>query len=175
MSLFENKSVKAVRKALAGAGSEARVIKLGKTAHTAQDAADALAAPLGSIVKSLLFLVGENPVMALVAGDKMCAEEALPRAANLEGAVARAAASQVRTLTGFVIGGVSPVGLKTDMPVVIDVSLKRFATVYAAAGHPHFVFATTVGELKRLTGGIVSYNITEGDFHHPAKAGAGAG
>jgi prolyl-tRNA editing enzyme YbaK/EbsC (Cys-tRNA(Pro) deacylase) len=169
MSLFENKSVKAVRKALAEAGSEAQVIKLDKTTHTAQDASNALNAPLGSIVKSLVFTVGGQPVMALVAGDKQCDESSLPRAFNLEGDVAQAEAGHVRDATGFAIGGVAPVGLKTDMPIVIDVSLKRFATIYAAAGHPHYVFATNMNELKKLTGGIVSYKITQGDFHHPAK------
>ena len=55
----------------------------------------------------------------------------------------------------------SPAGRKTELPTVIDVSLKRFETVYAAAGHPHCVFPTTVTALKRLTGGIVSYAIAE--------------
>ena len=55
----------------------------------------------------------------------------------------------------------SPAGRKSELPTVIDVSLKRFETVYAAAGHPHCVFPTTVDGLKRLTGGIVSYAIAE--------------
>ncbi|MCG8510672.1 MAG: YbaK/EbsC family protein [Rhodospirillales bacterium] len=164
--------MKAVRKALAGAGSEAQVVKLDKTTHTAQDAANALNAPLGSIVKTLVFDIGGRDVIVLIAGDKTCAESALPRAFNLEGEVALATAGRVKDVTGCSIGGVSPVGLKNELPIVMDVSLKRFATVYVAAGHPHYVFATNMNELKKLTGGIVSYNITEGDFHHPAKAGA---
>ena len=174
MSLFENKSVKAVRKALAEAGSAAQVVKLPRTAATADEAARALEAPLGAIVTSLVFVVGGRPVMALVAGDRQCAGEALPRALNLEGEVRMADGEQVRAATGFAIGGVAPVVFPGRLPTVIDVSLKRFATVYAAAGHPHHVFATTVDELKRLTGGIVSYAITEGGRFHPGKADAKA-
>jgi prolyl-tRNA editing enzyme YbaK/EbsC (Cys-tRNA(Pro) deacylase) len=175
MSLFENKSVKAVRKALAQAGSEAQVIKLDKTTHTPQDASNALNAPLGSVVKSLVYSVGGQDVLVLIAGDKECAQDALPRAFNLEGDVVRADSGRARDITGFAAGGVAPVALKTQIPIVMDVSLKRFATDYVPAGHPHYVFATTTNDLKTLTGGIVSYNITIGDFHHPVKAGAGAG
>ena len=171
MSLFENKSVKSVRKALAGAGSEAKIVKLTKTARSAEDAATALNTPLGSIVKSLVFIIEAKPVMALIAGDRQCEADALPRALNMEGEVTQADADAVRAATGFAIGGGAPVGLANALPTVIDVSLKRFETVYAAAGHPHHVFATNVDELKRLTNGIVSYNITEGETHHPGKAG----
>lgn len=174
MSLFENKAVKAVRQALAEAGSAAQVVKLPRSAGTAEEAARALDAPLGAIVKSLVFMVGERPVMALVAGDRRCAPQALPRALNLEGEVGKADAERVRAATGFAIGGVAPVGMPERLPTVIDVSLKRFATVYAAAGHPHHVFATTVDELKRLTGGIVSYAVTEGERFNPGRQGAKA-
>jgi len=75
--------------------------------------------------------------------------------------VRKAEAGEVKFATGFSIGGVAPVGLTRKLPVVIDRSLKRFETVYAAAGHPHAVFPTTVEELKRLTGGIVSYAVAE--------------
>ena len=63
--------------------------------------------------------------------------------------------------TGFAIGGVAPVAHETKLPVAIDASLGRFETVYAAAGHPHCVFATTLGELERLTGGTVSADIAD--------------
>lgn len=172
MSLFGNKSVKAVKKALAEAGSDAQVVKLEKAARSAQDAAKALNVPLGSIVKSLVFMVGDQPVLALVAGDRKCDPNALPRALNLEGGVMRADADQVRQATGFAIGGVAPVGMESRLPTVIDVSLKRYGSIYAAAGHPHHIFATTMAELKKLTGGVVSYNITEGEKHHPVKAEA---
>ena len=168
MSVLENNSVKMVRKALLAAGLEDSVVELKKTAKTAEDAAKAVGTELGSIVKSLVFMIGDQPVMALVAGDHTCKQDALPRALALDEAyeqagnkVKRGNAAQVKTATGFTIGGVSPAGRKSELPTVIDVSLKRFETVYAAAGHPHCVFPTTVDGLKRLTGGIVSYAIAE--------------
>jgi len=168
MTLFESRSVKTVRRALADAGSKAQVVMLEKTARSAREAAEALGVPQGAIVKSLVFLVADQPVLALVAGDRQCVQDALPRALNLLGKVTRPNADQVRAATGFAIGGVSPVGMDTRLPTVIDVSLKRFGTVYAAAGHPHYIFPTTVAELKALTGGIVSYSIADGAEAEPA-------
>ncbi len=78
---------------------------------------------------------------------------------NLQGTVGKVDADTVKSATGFSIGGVPPVGSNTSLPVVIDRNLKRFDTVYAAAGHPYCVFPASVDELKRLTGGTVSYNI----------------
>ncbi len=161
MSALENEPVKKVRAALIEAGVGDNVIELQETARSAEDAAISLGVELGSIVKSLVFLVDEQPVMALIAGDHKCKPDILPRALNLEGEVRRCDADEVRAATGFAIGGVAPVALILDMPVLLDVSLKRFDTLYAAAGHPNCVFATSVNELKKLTGCIVSYAIAE--------------
>lgn len=161
MSNLKKPSVKSVRKALSDAGMNDTVIELDESAKTAQDAAKSTGAELGAIVKSLVFVIGEQPVMALVAGDHMCRPENLARALNLEGEVSMASADDVKAATGFSIGGCAPIAHKMELPLVIDVSLKRFETLYAAAGHSHCVFPTTFGELKRLTGGIVSYNIAE--------------
>mgnify|MGYP006436048489 CR=1 FL=1 len=161
MSTLENESVKKVRAALIETGVGDNVIELEETARSAEEAAKSLGVELGSIVKSLVFLVDEQPVMALVAGDHTCKPDALPRALNLEGEVKQCDADQVRAATGFAIGGVAPVALAQDLPTLLDVSLKRFDTVYAAAGHPNCVFATSVSDLKRLTGCIVSYAIAE--------------
>ena len=70
-----------------------------------------------------------------------------------------AEAGEVRFATGFAIGGVAPVGFPRPIPCVLDRSLKRFETVFAAAGHPNCIFPTTVDWLKTMTGAIVSYNI----------------
>ena len=158
-SLLTKETVKRVGEALEAAGLEGRVVELEEKAGSAEDAAKALGVELGSIVKSLVFLIGEQPVLALVAGDHECRPENLPRALNLEGDVHKADADEVRAASGFSIGGVAPVGLALELPMVIDVSLKRFETLYAAAGHPRCVFSASVIELKRLTQGIVSYNI----------------
>ena len=161
MSNLETPSVQRVRKALVDAGLGDRVIELDATARTATDAAQALDCELGQIVKSLVFAVDRRIVMALVAGDRRCLEQNLPKVYFIEGEVRRAEAAEVKTATGFSIGGVSPVGLTQPMPIAIDRSLKRFDLLYAAAGHPHCVFSLNIPELKRLTGGIVSYNISE--------------
>ncbi len=167
MSLFESKSVKTVRRALAAAGSAAQVVKLDKAAPSVQAAASMLGVAAGAIVKMRIFMIGGQPVMALVAGDRHCASDALPRALNLEGEVVHAHAGQVKTATGFAGDALAPVGLPAPLPTVIDVSLKRFATLYVPAGHPRYLFTTGVDELKKLTGGIVSYKITEGEAYNP--------
>jgi len=168
MSLFEAAAVKAVRRALAGAGSVAPVVKLPRSARAAEERAAVLDAPLGSIVHSRVFMVDERPVLALIAGDRHYAAEALPRTLNLTGAVRPAEADETRRATGFPAGGVAPLALAERLPVVLDASLKRFATLYVAAGDARHVFVTTPEELKRLSGGIVSYAVTEGEPYHPA-------
>ena len=152
-------AVRRVQAALAEAGSGAEVIALASTARSAEDAAQSIGTPLGSIVKSLVFTVAGTPVMALVAGDRRCDAQALGQALGREGKVRRADADAVRAATGFSIGGVAPLAHETPLPVAIDASLGRFETVYAAAGHPHCVFATTIDELERLTGGTVTAEI----------------
>jgi prolyl-tRNA editing enzyme YbaK/EbsC (Cys-tRNA(Pro) deacylase) len=159
--LLNKDTVKRVGDVLEAAGLEGRIVELEEKARTAKDASKALGVELGSIVKSLVFLIGEQPVLALVAGDHECKPENLPRALNLEGDVRKADADEVQAASGFSIGGVAPVGLALELPMVIDVSLKRFDTLYAAAGHPNCVFSASMIELKRLTKGIVSYNIAE--------------
>ena len=160
-------AVQRVRQALRRGGSAADVIELADTARTAEAAAQALGVPLGAIVKSLVFTIDGAPVMALIAGDRRCATKALPAALGMSGLVMRADADRVRQATGFAIGGVAPLGHPTRLPTAIDDSLGRFETVYAAAGHPFFVFPTTVLELSLLTGGAVVKEISTG-----AEAGA---
>ncbi len=154
-ALLERTAVERVRAALAAAGSTAEIIALADTARTAQDAARSVGVELGAIVKSLVFAVDGRAVMALVAGDRRCDTAALARALGLDGTVGRADADMVREATGFTIGGVPPIAHATPLATAIDASLGRFATVYAAAGHPHCVFGTSLDELARLTGAPV--------------------
>ncbi len=156
MSPLANASVQRVREALAAAGVAAEVIALAETARSAEDAARAVGAELGAIVKSLVFIVDDRPVLALVAGDRHCREQALPAILGLTGRVRRADAATVRSATGYAIGGVPPLAHTTSLPTAVDPSLARFPVIWAAAGHPHCVFATTFGDLVRLTGGIAS-------------------
>ena len=160
-NLLERPAVKRVAETLAAAGSNATVIVLSDTARTAEDAASSLGCELGAIVKSLVFAIGGQPVMALVAGDKRCNTKALPAALGMTGKAKQADADIVREITGFSIGGVAPVGHLNAIPLVIDQSLSRFEVVYAAAGHPHCVFATSVAELSALTGADVNDTLAE--------------
>lgn len=159
MSNLERDTVKRVRKALVDAGLPDKVQELSHTARSAAEAAQSLGVEQGAIVKTLVFTVGNRYVLALVAGDHNCREDQLAKIFQLEGDVVRPSADLVRAVTGFSIGGVAPVGLISPLPTTIDSSLKRFDKLYAAAGHTHCVFETTVGELKTLTGGVVSYAV----------------
>jgi prolyl-tRNA editing enzyme YbaK/EbsC (Cys-tRNA(Pro) deacylase) len=142
-----------VQEALRAAGSRAQVTALAATARTAADAAAALGCPVGAIVKSLVFAIGGRPVLALMAGDRRCDPDALKAALGMDGQVSRPDADAVRSATGFTIGGVPPLGhAPAALPTAIDASLARFERVFAAAGHPHCVFATGFSELERITG-----------------------
>lgn len=168
MSLFGG-GPKAVRRALAAAGSAAQMVRLPGWAKTIEEKATALGTPIGAIVQALVFTVGERPALALLAGDRRVKAEALARTLNLTGEASPADAAGTKRATGFAPGGVSPVGLSQTLPIAIDVSLKRFATLYVPAGDARHVFATTMEELKTLTGGIVSYAIAEGEAFRPER------
>lgn len=159
MSLLNEKSVTKVRDALLAAEHEDTIIELDKPAHGAAKVAASLDAEPGSIIQTLVYKVGKRFVLALIAGDHEFKGDGLPRALNLEGDVIGSSSGEIRGATGFPEGGVSPLGLPYKLPMIIDVSLKRFETLYVPAGHPQCFFTTTMAELKRLTGGIVSYNI----------------
>lgn len=155
-------SVQRVRQALVEAGSRAEVIALAQTARTAEDAARACGVPVGAIVKSLVFEIADDPVLALIAGDRRCDLAALPSVFGRARDAKRCDAARVRAVTGFAIGGVAPIGHITTLPTVIDASLARFDRLVASAGHPYCVFATTLDELVRLTRGTLSATIATG-------------
>lgn len=157
--ILERPTVRRVREALAQKGLHERIIALDDSAATAVAAAQALGVEVGAIVKTLLFFVGLEPVLVLVAGDRRVDPDKLPAITGLEGEVRKANADEVQKVTGFSIGGVAPLGLLKPLVTVIDTSLGRFAKVYAAAGHPHCVFETNLDELLYLTGGIPSDEI----------------
>ena len=124
---------------------------LDDAARTAQQAADALGVQLGQIAKSIVLrhLASERAVLVVCAGDRRV--DAARVAAQL-GAVGRADAAFVRASTGFAIGGVSPLGHAAPPLALIDASLWRFDRIWAAAGHPHAVFALVPDDLPRWLG-----------------------
>ncbi|MGD9030981.1 MAG: YbaK/EbsC family protein [Anaerolineae bacterium] len=148
-----------VKAALQVAGLDIHVVHLDKSARTAQLAANALDAALGSIVKSLVFLADGDPVLVLVAGDRRASPEKLKGLLKAR-RVMIADADRVRDATGFSIGGVPPLGHHKPLPVWIDASLSRFETVHAAAGHPRAVFPIAYEALVRITDGTVA-DLTE--------------
>jgi len=155
------KSVERVREALIASGVGDVIIDLPDSARTAQMAADALSKhltvdiPVGAIVKSLVFIAGTQPVLALIAGDRRGDVDKL-KAATGASNMKIADAETVRSVTGFAVGGVPPIGHPDDLSVLIDQSLGRFETVYAAAGHPHAVFPIRLARLVEITRGRVA-------------------
>ncbi len=119
--------------------------------RTAADAAAAVGCEVGRIVKSLVFTVDGEPVIALVAGDARLDEALLAAAAG--GSVGRADAEVVRAATGYPIGGVPPFGHPAPLPTFVDESLLAHETVWAAAGTPRHVFEVAPADLLRLSGG----------------------
>ncbi len=160
MSKLEHPAVMRVQAALRERGSTAAIVELDDGVPTAQAAADALGTDLGAIVKSLVFTIDGEAVMALISGDRRCATKALPQALGRTGLVMRPDADRVREATGFAIGGVAPIGHPKPLATVIDDGLGRFETVFAAAGHPACVFPTTMLELSLLTGGAMARGIS---------------
>jgi len=128
-------------------GLQIEVRTLSDSARTAQLAADALAVEVGQIVKSLVFLRGEDPVLVLCAGDRRVDADRL--------GLSPAPPDRVREVTGFSIGGVPPLGHDVELATTIDESLRRFELVWAAAGTPHDVFAVRTDALVEAIPGAV--------------------
>jgi prolyl-tRNA editing enzyme YbaK/EbsC (Cys-tRNA(Pro) deacylase) len=122
-------------------GVDAEVRELADSTRTAQEAAAAVGVEVGQIVKSLVFLAGETPLLCLCAGDRRVDTE------KLGSDVRQAKGDEVREATGFAIGGVPPLGHDRPVRTVVDASLKRFETVWCAGGTPHAVFPVSVDEL----------------------------
>lgn len=149
-----------VRAALAAVGVGDVVLELSESARTAQLAAEAIGAhfgidvPVGAIVKSLLFLIDGQPVIVLAAGDRNVEQRLLGAAYQVgRKKVKLADAATVLEVTGYEVGGVPPIGHARSLPVVIDESLSRFRTVWAAAGAHHAVFPIEYPRLIEVTSG----------------------
>jgi prolyl-tRNA editing enzyme YbaK/EbsC (Cys-tRNA(Pro) deacylase) len=116
------------------AGLDVEVRELSDSTRTAQDAANAVGVDVGQIVKSLVFIDPEGPLLCLCAGDRRV------DTAKLGDSVRQARPDEARDATGFAIGGVPPLGHDRPVRTVVDASLRRFETVWCAAGTPHAVF-----------------------------------
>jgi prolyl-tRNA editing enzyme YbaK/EbsC (Cys-tRNA(Pro) deacylase) len=147
-------AAKRVQDALLDLGVQTSVVVVADSARTAAQAAAAVGAEVGQIVKSLVFLVDDAPALVLVSGSNRLDTTKL--AALAHGKVERADADLVRLATGFAIGGVPPIAHARPLPVWCDADLLRFDTVWAAAGTPHAVFPVEPGELVRVTDATVA-------------------
>jgi prolyl-tRNA editing enzyme YbaK/EbsC (Cys-tRNA(Pro) deacylase) len=138
-----------VRGALQAAGLHPEIKQFAESTRTAQDAANAIGTTVGQIVKSLLFLSGDRPVMALVSGANQLDTAKLSRLTGRE--IRKADAATVRQATGYAIGGVPPVGFPNMIETYLDADLLQYEELWAAAGTPNHVFRTTPTELVTLT------------------------
>ena len=154
MSLLNKEPVKRAEKALKEFDETLSVTELENTARTAVDAAKSLNCEVGAIVKSLLFKNGENYFLCLVSGDKRCSLNKLKKFFNSKD-LSMASPNDVKEQTGYTIGGVSPIGHKNRLQILVDSSLNRFEDLFAAAGHPNCIFKINFEDLKKITNGII--------------------
>ena len=150
--LLNKEPVQRVVKVLSNFDNSLKVEALSSSARTAKDAATSLNCEVGAIVKSLLLRTESNFILCLVAGDKRCSLNKVKKILNLKD-VSMADAEQVKSQTGFSIGGVSPVAHLNKIKILIDTSLSRYEHVYAAAGHPNSIFRIMYKQLIELTEG----------------------
>ena len=161
MSILEKEPVKRVEKFLKEFDKNLNVTLLSTSARTALEAAKSLNCEVGAIVKSLLFRAENAFILCLVAGDKKGSLNKIKKTLNIKDA-SMASADEVKDITGFTIGGVSPVGHLNKVNIFIDKSLERFADLYAAAGHPNCVFKIDYSNLQKITQGLIK-EISEWD------------
>ena len=154
MSLLDKEPVKRAEKFLKDFDQSLEVIILENSARTAQDAATALECKVGAIVKSLLFKAENTFILCLVAGDKRCSLNKLKKIKDKKD-ISMASPEEVKTQTGYTIGGVSPVGHLEKIEIIIDNSLERFNELFAAAGHPNCVFKINFKDIKKITNGKI--------------------
>jgi len=150
-AILEHAAVRRVVDAAAKKGVTIEVTAFDESTHTASQAARAVRADLGQIVKSLVFVIPRQdddlePVLCLVSGPNRVDLGAVLTNSD----VRRANAREANDLTGFVIGGIPPFGHERAMRVVMDPDLSRFETVWAAAGLPNAVFPVSPSTLRML-------------------------
>lgn len=130
------------------------VVEYDVSTATAPLAAAAVGCEVGAIIKSLCFSIDGQAVIVLVAGDMKADDRKLGALFGVnKGKVRIADSDTVARVTGFSVGGVAPVAHAEDVPVLIDGTLRRYDTVYAAAGASNAIFAVPLDRLARLTGG----------------------
>ena len=159
MTLLDKEPVKRVESLLKEFDPKKQIIVLDTSARTALEAASSLGCEVGAIVKSLLFKTEKKFTLCLIAGDKKASLNKIKKILNIKD-VSMASANDVKNVTGYTIGGVSPIGHLNKVDIFIDNSLERFNCLFAAAGHPNCVFKTNFIDLQKITNGSIK-EITE--------------
>ncbi len=147
----EHPSITRFRDDHARRGGTGEIVILPDSVHTAALAAEALGCEVGAIANSLLFDADTTPVLILTSGAHRVDTTKVAATLGVS-KLKRATPDFVREHTGQVIGGVSPIGHPAAVPTYLDPWLRRYDVVWAAAGHPAAVFATTYDELVAMTG-----------------------
>ena len=145
-------AVERVRSALKSGDSFAEIKLLESSARSSKEAADSLGIEVGQIAASIIFrLPDDSPVLVITSGRHRVDTDLITKHLGVA-ELLRADADFIKNISGFTIGGVSPVGWITSPLSIIDVALNDYDVVWAAAGHPHAVYPTTFEELQRMTG-----------------------
>lgn len=144
-----------VQQALSALGMQLEVIELPASTRTSQEAAQAVGCQVGQIAKSIIFqaLPSRRPILVIASGPNRVNESIIAGLVGEE--IGKADADFVRSRTGFVIGGVPPVGHAEKLETYIDQDLSQYTEIWAAAGTPHAVFRLIPEDLVRMTGGKV--------------------
>jgi len=163
--ILNHPAVVRVKEFLSANGISGKVVALKESARTAAEAAEALGIEVGQVASSIVFkLPNGNPLLVITSGRHRVNTELVAKTLGVE-KLHRADADYVRSVSGFAIGGVSPVawvsettggvapiGWISPATILIDEALNDYKVVWAAAGHPHAVFPTTFAELVLVTG-----------------------
>ena len=151
--VLEKSAVKRVNDALKSKGISGQIKVLTQSARSAAEAAAALGIEVGQIASSIIFkLPNETPLLVITSGRHRVNTELVAKELSVEN-LARVDADYVKELSGFSIGGVSPLGwISKPEIILIDEALSDYDVVWAAAGHPHAVYPTTYDELIQCTG-----------------------
>jgi prolyl-tRNA editing enzyme YbaK/EbsC (Cys-tRNA(Pro) deacylase) len=151
--IFDNSSVIRVKSYLENAGLDHQIVALSDSARTAAEAAEALGIEVGQVASSIVFKLPNGSALLVITSGRHRVDTKLVAAALGVEKLHRADADFVRDVSGFAIGGVSPVGwISPPGEILIDEALNDYGAVWAAAGHPHSVYSTTYSELIKCTG-----------------------
>ena len=159
MTLLDKEPVKRVEKELREFNPVSKIIVLDTSARTAKEAASSLGCEVGAIVKSLLFKTENTFTLCLIAGDKKASLNKIKKVLMISDTL-MASADEVKKITGYTIGGVSPIGHLNNIDILIDNTLNRFSELFAAAGHPNCIFKINFKDLQKITKGSIK-EITE--------------